>query len=138
MKRLQVIIFVVTALIVICGAERPEKKCAREHKNEKSCIIPCAYTYYEFLDKQYRVTKRHVDNYRNFLLKYKAVQEDKLKDLENHLYDCLKISKSPEESSLVEKCEKARKFEHCIIDKNILNYPVYYNAFKKLNFVMDV
>uniref|UniRef100_C6G4F5 14 kDa salivary protein A n=1 Tax=Phlebotomus arabicus TaxID=578135 RepID=C6G4F5_9DIPT len=133
MKQFSVILLALVLLVVKCHSERPEKKCERIFKTEdQNCVRPCVYAIYHFVDNKYRIERKNIEIYKKFLIDYKAVKPE-VNGLEKHLLDCWNSMKSTEASTKSEKCERVNNFERCVIDKNILNYPVYFNALKKIN-----
>nr|AAX56359.1 14 kDa salivary protein [Phlebotomus ariasi] len=133
MKQFPVILLTLGLLVVKCRSERPEWKCERDFKKiDQNCFRPCTFAIYHFVDNKFRIARKNIENYKKFLIDYNTVKPE-VNDLEKHLLDCWNTIKSIEASSRTEKCEQVNNFERCVIDKNILNYPVYFNALKKIN-----
>nr|AGT96458.1 SP15-like salivary protein [Phlebotomus orientalis] len=141
MKQLTVILLALVFLVAKCRSERPEFKCRRDFKTEdKNCFLPCTFKIYHFIDNKFRIERKNIENYKKFLTDYKTLKPNvNENDLEKHLLDCWdKFQKSTEASTRTEKCEKVNNFERCVIDKNILDYPIYFNALKKINYIRNV
>nr|CCM43814.1 17,1 kDa salivary protein SP02 [Phlebotomus perniciosus] len=141
MKQLPVILLALVFLIAKCRSEKPEYKCRRDFKTEdKNCFLSCTFKNYHFIDNKFRIERKNIENYKKFITDYKTLKPNvSEKDLEKHLLDCWdKFQKSPEASTRPEKCEKVNNFERCVIDKNIFDYPIYFNALKKINYITKV
>uniref|UniRef100_A0A6B2ELB8 Conserved secreted protein n=1 Tax=Phlebotomus kandelakii TaxID=1109342 RepID=A0A6B2ELB8_9DIPT len=139
MKQLPVILLALVLLVVKCRSEKPEFKCKRDFKtDDKNCFLPCIFKIYHFIDNKYRIERKNIENFKKFLTDYNTVKPE-VNDLEKHLLDCWDtFQKSTTASTRTEKCEKVNNFERCVIDKNILNHPVYFNALKKINYITNV
>ncbi|XP_059621372.1 uncharacterized protein LOC132265005 [Phlebotomus argentipes] len=114
--------------IGFCQAENPEKYCIRTLKDTHfDCIVYCKYNYYVFTDGKFSIDKKHMDNLTYILIKYKAVDSSKKKQVQEHLEKCkekaIRKNKTP-------SCDRIMDYYRCVVDDKLIDFDKYDRAMR--------
>uniref|UniRef100_J7HBQ5 SP15 family member n=1 Tax=Nyssomyia intermedia TaxID=182990 RepID=J7HBQ5_9DIPT len=126
-------------LVIQSRAEHPEKKCIQElGKTQSSCILHCEYNHYGFTDENYRITKKHMEKFRDVLIEYRSVPLSDKSKLFGHIRACGDRANAKKPKSTEDKCQKINDYHRCIVDEKFLTFNRYYLAVNKYDKTINV
>nr|BAM69130.1 hypothetical protein [Lutzomyia ayacuchensis] len=133
--------FVLIAIFFWIGqsrAEHPERKCIRElARTDEVCILRCSYSYYGFTDENYRITKKHIETFRDVLISYNAVPGNEKNKLFDHIKACADTANATKPKSHNDKCYKIIHYYRCVVDGKVLSWNSYAAAIIKYDKTKD-
>nr|ANW11462.1 LolSOBPb [Bichromomyia olmeca] len=120
-------------------AESPQRKCLRELEGTQvNCITYCTYNHYGFTNKNYKITKKHIEKFRDILIEYKAIPLSDNSKITNHIKACAKKAKSKVSNTTEEKCEKLVEYYKCVVDGKTLSWNLYAKVIDKYDKTFNV
>uniref|UniRef100_J7HBQ8 SP15 family member n=1 Tax=Nyssomyia intermedia TaxID=182990 RepID=J7HBQ8_9DIPT len=129
MKYLCFVFITIFFLVQHCHAGHPEKKCIQElGRTQESCITHCQYQHYGFTDENYRITKKHMEKFRDVLIEYKSVPLSDKSKLFGHIRACGDKVNAKKPKSTQDKCMKIIEYYRCVVDGKLLTWNRYANA----------
>ncbi|XP_055688756.1 uncharacterized protein LOC129793128 [Lutzomyia longipalpis] len=134
--------FIIIALFFLVQqslAEHPEEKCIRElARTDENCILHCTYSYYGFVDKNFKIAKKHVQKFKKILVTFDAVPKKEKKKLLEHIEACADSANADQPQTKDEKCTKINKYYRCVVDGKILPWNSYADAIIKFDKTLNV
>ncbi|GAB0092704.1 hypothetical protein DMENIID0001_077320 [Sergentomyia squamirostris] len=105
----------------------PSQKC-RDKKRAEKCILRCEYKHYNFVRKDFVIPDLYIENLKNVLLHYKAVDEQKGDQLQKHIKCCADKVVVTEKMNRIQKCEKVIEYYDCVVDGKLVELDKYSQA----------
>nr|QHO60683.1 PpSP15-like protein [Sergentomyia schwetzi] len=104
----------------------PSEKCRQEGVvRYEVCIGYCEYTLYNFVQVSFKIPRIYIENFKNVLLEYGAVDEKDSCKLEKHIKGCAEKMTITKEMKRREKCEKVNEYYNCVVDGNLFTFDKY-------------
>uniref|UniRef100_A0A1L8DP71 Putative sp15 family member n=1 Tax=Nyssomyia neivai TaxID=330878 RepID=A0A1L8DP71_9DIPT len=139
MKYLCCILISIFLLVNHTRGESPVRKCVREKaRTQLICMTQCKYNYYGFTDEDSNITEKHMENFRDVLVKYGAVSSSDQAKIFDHIKACGQQANAKNPQSTEEKCKKLTKYYKCVVDNKTLTFSKYVHAVIKHDKTLNV